>query len=101
MSQCLNTLGIFCPPSPLQTGTFGLCAGAGRVHSGFWSVTLVSNRRKLVLVIQTNGALCKFMLRDDFTLVGSTVLGVAWEEAKKRSIFRVLVSGRFLIIGDA
>lgn len=58
-------------------------AGAGRVPWGIWSVILVSNRRELILIIQTNGALSKFVLGDDFTLLGSTVFGVAWKEAKK------------------
>lgn len=83
--QCRNTLGIFCPTFLLETGKSGLCAGAGagRVPWGIWSVILVSNRRELILIIQTNGALSKFVLGDDFTLLGSTVFGVAWKEAKK------------------
>lgn len=81
--QCRNTLGIFCPTFLLETGKSGLCAGAGRVPWGIWSVILVSNRRELILIIQTNGALSKFVLGDDFTLLGSTVFRVAWKEAKK------------------
>lgn len=44
-----------------------------------WSVTLFADWRKLILIIQTDGALSKFMFRDDLTLLGSTILRVAWE----------------------
>lgn len=47
---------------------------------GVWSVTLVADWRELILVIQADGALGELVLRDDLALLGSTILGVTWEE---------------------
>ena len=43
-----------------------------------WSVCLVADRRELILVVQTDGALSELMLWDDLTFLGSTVLRVPW-----------------------
>ena len=48
--------------------------------SNVWSVVLVADGRELILVIQTHRPHGELMLRDDLTLLGSTILRVAWEE---------------------
>lgn len=70
----------FRPPSLLETSKSDCCAGIGCfVKWGrVWSVTLVADRRELILVVQTDGALCELVLWDDLTFLGSTVLRVTW-----------------------
>lgn len=48
------------------------------------SVTLVADWRKLILVIQTDGALSELVLRDDLALLGSTILRVTHESGGGR-----------------
>lgn len=72
MSQ--HVRNCFCPSSLFETSKSSRYAGTGRFARVVWSVTLFANWRKLILVIQTDGALSKFVFRDDLTLLGPTIL---------------------------
>ncbi len=50
-----------------------------------WSVTLVADRRELIFVIQTDGALSELVLWDDLTLLGSTILRVTCQRREKEN----------------
>jgi len=54
-----------------------------------WSITLVAERRELVLVVQTHGALGELVLGDDVTLLDAAVLGVTWEEEEEAFVTRM------------
>lgn len=50
--------------------------GKGEV---FWSVTLITNGRELVLIIQADRALCKLVLWDDLSFLGTAVFRISHE----------------------
>lgn len=65
-----QTAEYSCPPSLLE------------MRARVWSVALVADWRELILVIQADGALGKFMLRDDLPFLGSTILRVTWGDMR-------------------
>ena len=102
LTVCHN---VFQPPSMLQASWVRLFAGMGGfvvvvvvVGGGVWSVTLVADWGKLILIIQTDGALCEFMLRDDVTFLGSTIFRVTWGGEERRGKERKGGSGGFCTI---
>lgn len=84
----------FCPSSLFKTNKSDCWTRKGRFSwEGVWSITLVADWRKLVLVIQTDRTLSKFMLGDDLTLLSSTVFRVTWEQEEElqRKFITVLI----------
>lgn len=86
-AQCLNNIwNIFVHPPCLKQVSL-ICMQGWDVSwgQGEWgvgggcSVTLVADWRKLIFIIQTDGALSEFVLWDDLTLLGSSVLRVSHE----------------------